>query len=124
VPLDTGIRRLLLFQIGLVAVTSAVFLVIFEPFSALSVWYGGFVAVTNSLLQARCASSDRRRPERSPGQSVAAVYLCMVQRFLLVALLFGLGLGALKLDALAVLAGFIVGQIVMIIMATRELAKK
>jgi ATP synthase protein I len=115
---------LVLFQILLVAATSAVFLVIFELFSALSVWYGGFIAASNSLLQARCASSDTKQPERSPQQSLVAVYLCVTQRFLLVALLFALGLGALQFEPLAVLAGFIVGQIVMIILGTRQLAKK
>jgi ATP synthase protein I len=122
--LDTGIRRLLLYQALLVAVTSAVFLVIFENFSAVSVWYGGCVAATNALLQARCLHRDARAGERTPQQSLVAVYLCVVQRFLTVALLFFLGMGVLKLEPLAVMAGFIVGQLVLVISGTQQLRQK
>lgn len=122
--MDTGIRRLLLFQLLLVAVTSFVFLVIFEIFSALSVWFGGGIAAMNALLQARCASRDAQSPERSPQQSLVAVYVCVVQRFLVVALMFALGLGVWKLDPLAVLAGFITGQIILIISGSKQLTQK
>jgi ATP synthase protein I len=122
--LDTGIRRLLLYQLVLVAVTSFAFLVIFEIFSAASVWFGGGIAAMNVLLQARCASRDALRPERSPQQSLVAVYICVVQRFLVVALMFALGLGVFELDPLAVLAGFIAGQIILIVSGSKHLTQK
>ncbi len=122
--MDTGIRRLFLLQTALVAATSAVFLAVFEVFSAVSVWYGGGIAAMNGLVQARCLHRDAQEPQRSPQQSLTAVYVCVLQRFLLVALLFGLGLGALKLDPLAVLTGFVAGQIAMIISGTNALTGK
>ena len=122
-PMASGIRRLLLFQSLTVAATAAVFLVIFEAFSAVSVCYGGCVATVNALHLARCAHRDMQEPQRSPQQSLAAVYLCVVQRFLVIALLFALGLGLLKLKALALLTGFIAGQLVMVIMETQRLKK-
>jgi ATP synthase protein I len=121
--MDSGIRRLLLFQSSLVAATAAVFLVIFETFSAVSVCYGGCMAAVNALLLARCAHRDVKAPDRSPQQSLLAAYLCVVQRFLLAALLFALGLGLLKLEPLALLSGFIAGQFVMVIMETQRLKK-
>ena len=121
--MDSGIRRLLLFQSLIVAAMAAMFLVIFEIFSAVSVCYGGCVAAVNALLVARCAHRDVKAPERSPQQSVAAVYLCVVQRFVVTALLFALGLGLLKLKPLALLSGFIVGQLVMVILETQRLKK-
>jgi len=121
--MDTGIRRLLLFQSLLVAATAAVFLVIFETFSAVSVCYGGCVAAVNALLLARCAHRDAKAPQRSPQQSLVAAYLCVVQRFLVIALLFALGLGLLKLKPLALMTGFIAGQLVMVIMETQRLKK-
>ena len=121
--MDSGIRRLLLFQSSLVAATAAVFLVIFETFSAVSVCYGGCMAAVNALLLARCAHRDVNAPDRSPQQSLAAVYLCVVQRFLVIALLFALGLGLLKLKALALMTGFIAGQLVMVLMETQRLKK-
>jgi ATP synthase protein I len=121
--MDSGIRRLLLFQSSVVVVTAAVFLVIFETFSAVSVCYGGCVAAVNALLLARCSYRDTQAPERSPQQSLAAVYLCVVQRFLLIAVLFALGLGLLELKPLALMTGFIAGQLVMVIMETQRLKK-
>jgi F0F1-type ATP synthase assembly protein I len=121
--MDTGIHRLLLIQFLIVAATAAVFLVIFETFSALSVCYGGCLAAANALLSARCAYRDRKAPERTPQQSLAAVYLCVVQRFLAIALLFAFGLGLLKLKPLALLSGFIAGQLVMVILDTQRLTK-
>jgi len=122
--LDTGIRRLILLQLGCVAVTAAVFLAVYGIFPAVSVWYGGGVAATNGLVQARCLYRDAQAPQRSPQQSLVAVYVCVVQRFLLVALLFALGLGALELEPLAVLAGFVAGQVALVITGTNALTKK
>jgi hypothetical protein len=48
----------------------------------------------------------------------------VLQRFLLVALLFALGLGALELEPLAVLAGFVAGQIALVISGSNALTKK
>jgi hypothetical protein len=122
--LDTGIRRLLLLQAICLAGTSAVFLAIFEIFSAVSVWYGGGIAATNGLLQARCLRRDQQALQRSPQQSLAAAVVCMVQRFAAVALLFSLGLAVLDLDALAMVTGFIVGQIVLVVSGTIQLKQK
>lgn len=100
------------------------FLAVSDIFSAVSVWYGGGIAATNGLVQARCLYRDAQAPQRSPQQSLVAVYVCVVQRFLLVALLFALGLGALELEPLAVLAGFVAGQVALVISGTNALTKK
>ncbi|MGB5409444.1 MAG: ATP synthase subunit I [Thiogranum sp.] len=121
--MDAGIRRLVLFQFSLVAASAAVFLVIFETFSAVSVCYGGCVATANGLLLARCAHRDVKAPQRSPQQSLAAAYLCVVQRFLVIASLFALGLGLLKLKPMALMTGFIAGQLVLVILETQRLKK-
>jgi len=122
--LDTGIRRLLLFQIIGLAGTSAVFLAISDIFSAVSVWYGGGIAATNGLLQARCLWRDQQAPQRTPQQSLAAAVICMLQRFVTVAVLFALGLAILKMAPLAVLTGFIVGQFILVVSGTRHLTQK
>ena len=51
------------------------------------------------------------------------MYLCVLQRFLVIASLFALGLGWLKLQPLALITGFIAGQLVMVIMETQRLKK-
>jgi len=114
---------MLLFQMLLVAAASIVFLFMSVIFAAACVWCGGGIAAINAWLQARCLKRDERAPERTPQQSLAAIYICVVQRFLVVALLFAFGLGAMKLEPLAVLSGFIVGLVVMVILGTQQLAK-
>ena len=114
----------MLYQLLLVSATSVVFLTIFDNLSAISVFYGGGIAAGNALLVARCARRDAQAPERSPQQSLAAIYICMVQRFVIIAVLFALVLGALRVDPLAVLTGFIVGQLVMIIFSTQQLTQQ
>jgi ATP synthase protein I len=101
-----------------------VFLAVFGVFSVVCVWYGGGIAATNGLVQARCLRRDEQAPQRSPQQSLVAAYVCVVQRFVLVALLFGLGLGALELEPLAVLSGFVVGQIALVISGINALTNK
>ncbi|HFD79708.1 MAG TPA: ATP synthase subunit I [Gammaproteobacteria bacterium] len=114
-------RRLLWLQGALAAVTSAGFLAMYGIFSALCVWYGMATSAANTLLLARCARRDARAPQRTPQQSLVAAYACVVQRFLAVAVMFALGLGALKLAPLPVLAGFMAGQLVMVISGTLQL---
>jgi len=48
----------------------------------------------------------------------------VVQRFVIVAALFALVMGGIKLDPLAVLTGFIVGLVVMIIIGTQQLTQQ
>ncbi|MFQ5642861.1 MAG: ATP synthase subunit I [Thiogranum sp.] len=122
--MDTGIRRLLFYQAVLVAVTSAVFLVIIDTFAAVSAGFGGCVAAVNALLLARCSQRDAQATERTPQQSLVAGYICVVQRFLLVALLFAVGLGVLRLEALALLTGFVAGQFVMVFSGIKQLEQK
>ncbi len=122
--MENGIRRLLFYQLLLVLAASAVFLAIYDSLSAFSVLCGGFIAAGNALLVARCARRDAAAPERTPQQSLAAIYICMLQRFVIIAVLFALVMGGLKLDPMAVLAGFITGLGVMIIFGTQQLTKQ
>jgi F0F1-type ATP synthase assembly protein I len=101
-----------------------VFLAVFGIFSAVSVCYGGGIAALNGLVQVRCLHRDAQAPERSPQQSVASVYVCVIQRFVIVALMFALGLGALGAEPFAVLSGFVAGQAALVISAISALDKK
>ena len=122
--MESGIRRLLFYQLVLVAVLSVPLAIVYGLSHVLSLWFGAGIAVTNGLLVARCARRDARFPERKPQQSLAAVFICVAQRFVIAALLFAFGLGVLKLPPLALIAGFISGQLVMVIIGTQQLKQK
>ncbi len=108
-------RKLLVLQLLLLAVTSAVFFVRYGGFQAWSVWGGGVIAIAHTLLlewRRGCADSGRAL---TGGESLRLLYRTALERFVLVALLFVLALGVLQLDAAALIAGFIVGQVALIV---------
>jgi F0F1-type ATP synthase assembly protein I len=122
--LDSGILKLLLYQMFLVAGIAAVFLVMFEPQAALSVGYGGGIAATNAVLLGRCSRREARRDAVTAQHSLVAGYACAVQRFLIVALLFAAAMMTLKEQGLAILSGFVAGQLVLVIFGTQQLRQK
>ena len=115
-----GVRKLAILQLLLLAATSVIFFVVYGAFQAASVWCGGLIAMTNVVLldwRRRRADSGRAL---SAGESLRLLYRSAVERFVLVALLFAVALGILQLDPLALITGFIAGQLALVI---RELIK-
>ncbi len=105
----------LLTQLMLVFLTSVVFLLVFGGFQAGSTCFGGAMALVNVLLlEWRRYQSDKGRVINAR-QSLLVLYRSALERMLLVALLFALGLGVLSLDPLALLSGFIVGQMALLL---------
>ena len=111
----SGIRKLVVLQLLFTAVTSVVFYFCYGGFQAGSVWYGGAIASASSLLlELRRHGADTGRA-LSAGESIRVLYRTALERFVLVALLFAVGLGGLQLDPPALLAGFIAGQLALFI---------
>jgi len=107
-------RRLAVLQLLLLAVTSAVFFVYVGGFQAVSVWGGGVIAISNTLLlEWRRGGADNGRA-LSGSESLRLLYRTALERFLLVVLLFALMLGMLQLDPPALITGFIVGQLALV----------
>ena len=113
----------MLYQFLLVGVAAVVMLAWFDIAQVISAGFGYLIAVVNSILATRCAQRDAEAKERTPEQSLAALYLCVLQRFVMAAALFAIGLGALALGPFALLAGFIAGQLVMVIIGTQQLKR-
>lgn len=105
-----------MWQLLLVAVCSVIFLALGSVFQALSVWAGGFIAFGNAQwLEWRRSRVEQGRV-LSAGESIRVLYRTALERFVLVALLFALCLGVLDLDPLALLTGFIAGQLALFTM--------
>lgn len=82
---------------------------------ALSVVYGSGVALANTLLLAwRQGRSARRNPADAHRQ-LYMFYLSSVERFLVAATLLVAGMTALGMLPLAVVAGFVLGQLTLLI---------
>jgi ATP synthase protein I len=109
-----SVRKLAMFQLLLIAASSVIFFMIYGAFRAGSVWCGGLIAMANVLLlEWRRLRADRGRV-LSAGESLRLLYRTAVERFVLVLLLFAVALGTLQLDPLALITGFIVGQLALV----------
>ena len=116
--LTSGIRKRLGFQLVLIAVTSIVFFTLGDVIQAGSVWFGGAIASANLLLLEWRRRAADKGPALSAAASLRLLYRTALERFVLAAVLFVLGLGVLRLDPLALLSGFIVGLVALIVTGT------
>lgn len=111
--LQAGIRKILFYQIFLIAmIASALFYSQYiEAVWAVSL--GGLIAITNvlsSYFWVWLADFSNKSPE-SLKNDVAFFYVGAMQRFVFTLLFFVLGFAWLKLPPLAILAGFGVAQV-------------
>lgn len=77
---------------------------------ALSAGYGGLSSVVLALISIGGFKRANAVALSDPKQSMMILYIGAVVRFAAVIVLLGIGLGVLKLDALAVFAGFALAQ--------------
>ena len=98
-----------------VAVAGLSFLFIKDGSAALAVLYGGTTALTNSLLLQWRKWQAERNPPRDAQYYLRKFHRSSVERLLVVATLLALGMGSFGLIPLGVLAGFVLGQLALII---------
>jgi ATP synthase protein I len=77
---------------------------------ALSAGYGGLSSVVLALISIGGFKRANATALSNPGQSMIILYIGAVVRFVAVIVLLGVGLGLLKLDAMAVFVGFALAQ--------------
>jgi ATP synthase protein I len=112
--------RLLAWQLLPVLVVSGVFFWRSGANAAAAVWFGGGVAACNGLLLAWRRHHAASGRALSAGESLRLLYRTALERFVMVALLLALGLGVLKLHPLALLTGFLVGQLALVLTGLKE----
>lgn len=101
------------------AVASIVYSTTGTPQFALAVLSGGGVSVVNGTMLAwrmsRSVLHPAREVPRVVHQQLRLLYFYAAERFLVVVTLLGLCMAALKLSPLALLAGFVTGQSVLLV---------
>ncbi len=109
------IGTLAMLQLTSIAATSVIVFMIYGAFQAGSVWFGGLIAMTSALwLEWRRGRVDQGRA-LSAGESMRVLYRTALERFAWVILLFALALGVLQLAPGALITGFIVGQLALLL---------
>ncbi|HEY4697493.1 MAG TPA: ATP synthase subunit I [Gallionella sp.] len=84
------------------------------PQQALAVLCGGGVSVVNGALLAWRMSRAALSPVQNAHHQLRLMYFYATERFLVVVVLLGLCMAALKLSPLALLGGFVMGQAVLL----------
>jgi ATP synthase protein I len=73
--------------------------------------YGGGTAVANTAILAWKIRRGKRQPQGDAYRQLREIYFSSAQRLAALIVLLAVGFGVLKLEPLALLAGFIAGQI-------------
>ena len=107
-------------QLVLVTLVAGGFFAITGWERAGSALFGGFIATCNLLLLEWRRHRTDSGPVLSASQSIRVLYRSALERMSLVVLLFALGIGVLRLEPLALITGFIAGQIGLVFTGTRR----
>lgn len=102
-----GVRNLLMLQILLVAIV-AIVVVFVRPqplMPGIAAFYGGAMAIINTLLLARRTRRASAMGGSPEGQTMGLM-AGMVERMVFTLVAFGIGMGWLRLDPISLLAAF------------------
>lgn len=111
----SGMHRVLTVQVVLIALAAAGGFYLGGLPAAEAALFGGAIALINTLLLAWRLHRGRRPLHADPGRHLRSFYASAIERFATVALLFAAGIGLLDLMPGALIAGFIVGQLALLI---------
>ncbi|KAA3628160.1 MAG: ATP synthase subunit I [Proteobacteria bacterium] len=107
--LQSRLRRLLLTQLVLLGVVATIYFALKGVAEAAAAAYGGGIACANSGLLAWRATQTAKGKVLNAHQSMRVLIRTVIERYLLVGMLFALGMGVLKLMPLPLMVGFAVG---------------
>lgn len=106
----TQTRRLLITQLTLGGFCAGAFYLAKGVIGAQSAIFGSMISIVLAILLIFGVRRAAAAAEHSKNKSMATLYFGAAQRFLLALVLFGLGVGKLGLDPLAMVVGFAVAQ--------------
>lgn len=113
-------RSLLVIQAILVLAGVAVSYYYLGENGMLPAAFGGAIAIANTILLSRRLDVAGAMAKDNPEGGVLALYLGVVQRFVFVLVMFGVGMGALKLLPPPLLGTFAVAQLAFMFFGTKR----
>ncbi len=103
-------RRVVTFQVGAVLLAAIGFYFSQELSAAIAAICGGVISVVSTLQLSYSVRKASAMAATDPTASMRTLYVGAVQRFVAVLLMFGIAIANLKLQPLALFAGFALGQ--------------
>ncbi len=113
-------RSLLIIQLVIILLSVVVAVHYFGQSAMLPAFYGGAVALANTMLLSGRIKKFDELAATSPQTGVLSLMLGVVQRFVFVLVALGIGLGALKLMPLPLLGTFMSSQLAFVIGSMRQ----
>lgn len=108
-------RRVIALQAGAAALVAAGFFLSKGKWEAVSVLYGGLISIVIAFLLSRGVVRAADTARQSQKKSMVILYLGAAQRFVLVMVLFGVGLMVFKVNPLATIVGFVAAQLMYVV---------
>jgi ATP synthase protein I len=109
--INDATRKVIALQVGVGVVIAAAFFMARGQGEALSAFYGGLISIVVAFLLGRGVVRAAEAARHDHKKSMLILYLGAVQRFVLVLVLFGVGLKGLSLAFLPMIAGFAGAQL-------------
>ena len=113
-------RSLLIIQAILVLLGVAVSFYYLSNEGLLPAAFGGAIAVANTILLSRRLESAGEMAKENPDGGVLSLYLGVIQRFVFVLVMFGVGMGVLKLQPPPMLGTFALAQLAFMLFGSKE----
>lgn len=106
-----GARAVIATQAIILLLSALGFFAFAGAWAALAAGYGGLVAVALTFLLSRRITRAGQAAWQSRNRGMLILFAGLAQRFMLVLVLLGAGLGVFKLHALATITGFALTQL-------------
>lgn len=106
-----GARAVIAAQAIILVLSALGFYALAGAWAALSAGYGGLVAMALAWLLSRRVARAGEAAWQGSGRGMLILFAGLAQRFVLVLVLLGAGLGVFKLHALATITGFALTQL-------------
>lgn len=111
----TGLRVVVV-QIATAVITTEIVYFYSDSWNVASAnLWGAITAVLNGVLLVSGLSRTEKVKSYQPHHLLRAMYRISMERFFVVILLLALGMAGLKLPAIAVLCGFVAGQVALLV---------
>jgi len=109
--ISTATRKVLALQVGASVLIAAAFFMGKGQVEAYSAFYGGMISAVIALLLGRGVARASETARHDHKKSMLILYIGAVQRFVIVLVLFGVGMKALKLSFIPLIIGFACAQL-------------
>ena len=112
---ERSLQRSLRFRLRLQIVSAVVMALGFGFYNSqysFAALYGGVVSISGTLLLIWHSLRALKLDSKETGDNLRVLYRCAFERIVLVVVLLALGLGLINLEPLALIASFVVGQVV------------